>query len=209
MISFIIPLYITHWSERINFFLQYHNCIGAVHEVIVVDDCSEVPIPYERFPSIKFARIEDSIEWNIPGARNLGAHLATKESLIFTDVDHLFPAKVSLSDKVSTLYPRLYLGKPRKPNQGVIGVRKKDFKGFDEDYSGHYGKTDKTMLFDHGSIATSETSIVLLETFDAHDQVRDTTRNSAMFLKKFKQIKDGTYQVPKQLNFKWKSINGC
>jgi hypothetical protein len=206
MNSIIVPLYISGWSEKINLFLQYHNCLGALHEVIVVDDCCEVEIPYSNFPSIKFARIEDSIEWNIPGARNLGAHLSTKESLVFADVDHLFPYKFTLTEKTSTLFPRLHNGELRKANQGVIGVRKKDFKGFDEEYAGHYGKTDKTMLFHHGSIGMSDTHIVLIDSPTLHNQIRDTKRNTSLSIKKLKQIEEGTYVVPPQLNFNWKLI---
>lgn len=73
---------------------------------VVVDDCSPEPASevFDRFfkgrdqeardygDLIKLYRIEDALEWNREGARNLGATVAETEWIMQIDTDHVLPA---------------------------------------------------------------------------------------------------------------------
>lgn len=203
--TIVIPLYIDRYLSQIDFTLEYYNNLGALHEVIVIDDCSSVEIPYHKFKSIKFARIDTDIKWNMPGARNLGAHLSTHDHLVFMDVDHLLPPTFSVDKNSVCLFKRLNSGKEIKWAQGVCAISKNKFKGYDEDFCGNYGKEDKLFLMDHRPIKLTDNYLIALNS-RAHSLVRDTTVNQKLFEEKLIQFKKGNYRVPEQLRFKWHLI---
>jgi hypothetical protein len=203
--TIISPLYVQNYTEQLNTVLQYYNCLGGLHEVIVIDDCSTATIPYKDFPSIKFARIETNLMWNMPGARNLGAHLSTQSQLLFIDIDHLPPYKLDVAPNGTTLFKRLHKGKEIKHSQGCVAINKIDFKGYDEDFVGNYGKEDKLFLNIHGKTTVTDQYFIVLNP-NTYSLTRDTTVNQKLYDNKIKDVIRGKYKVPPLLNFKWKLI---
>src|SRR5690606_28847441 len=120
MHSIIIPLYVDDFTEKLKFLLNYHNCLGVKHEVIIVDDCSPISIPYNKYPNIRWARVETDITWNQAGARNLGAHIAKGNKLVFVDFEHLLPVKLDIFRSGITLFKRLYQGEEIRSAQGIV-----------------------------------------------------------------------------------------
>jgi len=118
-------------------------------EVIVVDDGSAVPAKAE---GCSIYRVAKDIPWHQDGARNLGAHVANGEWLLFLDIDHALPAE-GLA-KLLRLLPglrtrtafrperRLVSGGDLKPAANIWLIRREDFwrvGGYDERLCGHYG----------------------------------------------------------------------
>jgi hypothetical protein len=101
----------------------------------------------------------------------------------------------------------LYNGGIIKPNQGIVGINRKDFKGYDEDFCGNYGKEDKLFLFSHGKITTSQTRIMCLSSATDHKYPRETTINQNLFNKKYPELKNGTYKNGERLRFAWEEIS--
>lgn len=207
MNSIIIPLYLDEYTEQIDLTLNYYNNLGVLHEVVVIDDCSSTDIPYNKFKNIIWARINDDIDWNQPGARNLGAYLSTGDKLVFVDIDHLLPTRIFVYEEGVTMFKRLYGGREIPPNQGIVGINKKDFQGYDEDFCGNYGKDDKFFLNSHGRIRTSDEYLVCLNS-KTHRLVRDTTTNEELYKSKLALLLAGKYTPPPRLRFKWEKING-
>lgn len=119
-------------------------------EVIVVDDGSAVPAQAE---GCSIYRVSKDIPWHQDGARNLGAHVAEGEWLLFLDIDHaISAAEVGRLLKLLPMLPRKSAFRPlRKLVDGAYSlsraaniwlIRKSDFwrvGGYDERLCGHYG----------------------------------------------------------------------
>ena len=122
-------------------------------QFIVVDDCSTVPLKVdEAVLNLTILRINDPITWNLPGARNLGAHYCKTDWFFMADTDMLITAENA--QKILDL-PRT------NPNQ-IWGLKHRDATlhhrngacdnhmllsrelfwrcwGYSEDFSGSYG----------------------------------------------------------------------
>ena len=98
MITLVYPYYdnggmLERHSEE---WSSYAPEVKAQLRAIVVDDGSpndpaaahvrEVGFPVELY------RIKQNIVWNVPGARNLGMHVAPSGWCLLTDIDHLLAA---------------------------------------------------------------------------------------------------------------------
>lgn len=119
-------------------------------EVIVVDDGSLVPA---RADDCRIYRVIEDIPWHQDGARNLGAHVALHEWLLFLDVDHVLPAKAAqaLLGRLPGLRARSAFRPSRRlasgayrlnPAANIWLVRREDFwrvGGYDERLCGSYG----------------------------------------------------------------------
>lgn len=119
-------------------------------DVIVVDDGSAVPA---RADGCAIYRITKDIPWHQDGARNLGAHVATGEWLLFLDVDHTLPAVEAR--RMLGLLPMLDSGCAYRPRRRLIDdaysldraaniwlMSREDFwrvGGYDERLCGNYG----------------------------------------------------------------------
>jgi hypothetical protein len=134
--------------------LYPRQILDRIHFVIV-DDGS--PVQYE-VPSfnlnLTWLKIDQDIRWNQSGARNLGAVYAKSDSILLTDVDHVFGA-----DALQALLARGSCGKRlyrihrRDPHSGefvcshpniflMSRARFFEFGGYDEEFAGSYGAED-------------------------------------------------------------------
>lgn len=149
MLSIIVTYYAqpAMLAEQARIWATYAD----VPEIVVVDDGSPVPAaPQAR--SVGY-RVQQDIPWHQDGARNLGAHVATGEWLLFLDIDH------AISDgelsKLLGLLPTLPEGAAFRPSRRLVDyayplklaaniwlIRKSDFwriGGYDERLCGSYG----------------------------------------------------------------------
>ena len=151
------PVMLKHWFDM---YLNEPEEYRRQCEVICVDDCGDPPAEVPSDPTIKLYRVKDNIPWNQCGARNLAAHVATAPILLLIDVDMTIPpgmlkrfvgeAKQHRAGLV--LHPYLvhsFSGKKDSTSPNVHLLRKRDFLacgGYQEDYAGHKGWSDVTML---------------------------------------------------------------
>jgi glycosyltransferase involved in cell wall biosynthesis len=119
-------------------------------EVIVVDDGGKVPA---KAGGCQLYRVTEDIPWHQDGARNLGAHVAEGEWLLFLDVDHVLTAEAARMAlrslrglaKYCAYRPqrRLISGAYRlSPAPNIWLIRREDFwriGAYDERLCGTYG----------------------------------------------------------------------
>jgi hypothetical protein len=129
---------------------------------ILVDDGSpsECAVDVARpdgLPRLRIFRVLEDRPWHQHAARNLGAHVATADWLLLTDMDHVFTAasmleviKLKGSDR-AYIFPRLdwpelkpTLGRrgERKPHPNTYAMKREFFwrvGGYDEEFCGIYG----------------------------------------------------------------------
>jgi len=126
-------------------------------ELILIDDCSNPELDFSDTPNwIRKIRITSDIPWNQPGAKNLGANLASGTLLLFMDADQFFNSKdiQDLSTKLANFEQNviyrfkrkcLRTGKILDIHQNCQLISKKDYEnlgGYDEDFAGNYGHED-------------------------------------------------------------------
>jgi predicted glycosyltransferase involved in capsule biosynthesis len=119
-------------------------------EVIVVDDGSALPAQAD---GCSVYRVTKDIPWHQDGARNLGAHVARGDWLLFLDIDHAISA--AELGRLMDLLPMLKAGRAFRPRRRLVDeayalaraaniwlLRKADFwkvGGYDERLCGSYG----------------------------------------------------------------------
>jgi hypothetical protein len=136
---------------------EYSSELKEHLEVIVVDDgspqfpASEVERPRD-LPKHSLFRIDYDIRWNQDAARNIGAHEATSNFLLVTDIDHLVPAamletllRFSGDEAKFYTFPRIKFddGTAREPHPNSYFMTRALYwriGGHDEDFAGIYGK---------------------------------------------------------------------
>lgn len=190
-------------------------------EFVMVDDCSDtvLEIPDEaRHLNISFFSVQDSIDWNMPGCKNLAAMYSNSRYLIFVDIDH----QVTLNniEKLLELHPTLKAdtmyrltrqsdGLILKQSPGLFLVSKSGYfkAGMqDEDFSGSYGFDDKFFgkcwSANVGPIMVLDE--IVLETFDSRTVglSRDTHRNSCLYNEKISHPKIISSKSKIRFNYK-------
>ena len=132
-------------------------------ELILIDDCSSRELAPRPCPPWRLARSIDPLVWNY-GVKNLGAQLATRPWMLFTNVDHLLTPQVAWqinallrTDPPSRRYFRLWRKSnvpgaiarfSDRPHIGTILIHRDAFEaigGYDEDFCGAYGHDDTFM----------------------------------------------------------------
>ena len=117
--------------------------------IVIVDDCSQKPL---KCPSgADCYRIDTDIQWNQPGAKNLGFQEADGW-IVCADIDHLVTREnqdsiLKMKKKKGTIY---YLGREDTDSINLFLIHKEDFEkigGYDEDFSGNYGYDDVEFLW--------------------------------------------------------------
>ena len=165
MTSIIIPAF--ECDSRLIKVLNYYEQLKISQdllEIVVVIDGYDSDIDFNSFRNLnlKVYKIIDKIDWNQPGAKNLGGFNAEGEYLIFCDIDHTvdmneflkYVKKRRLEDLRIYRFkrridgdPMIIMGSP----PGVLCMTRSTFVdcigGFDEDFSDHYGYDDKWLIW--------------------------------------------------------------
>jgi len=158
-------------------------------QLIFVDDCSLVPlnivIKNERL-NFSLYRIDTDINWNVGGAKNLGAHLSEAEILLFFDADRCikedaikYLLKLDINENQHVVFVNEKKGSP-----GTLCTTRKRFlelKGFDEKFSGNYGFEDINYRIRHensgGSFIEVDGFISIRQRYQHHTLKRDRIVN--------------------------------
>jgi len=212
----LLPLHLRAWAA--------HPADAARYTLI--DDASPTAAPsWFRHPNLSIYRVAQDIPWNIAGARNLAFHTASTEWVLCADIDHIVSAEAL--QKISRLDledpNRVYLFKRREQN-GYVGVdavinilmnRERFFEmgGYDEDYSGHYGREETFFL---QCLRRHRIQQVMCEDIflDWHPRLgrtpwlsRDISVNAALFDRKMDQLRRGEYRNGPVLRFEWEKLD--
>ncbi len=134
---------------------QFSPALLAQLQFLVIDDHSDLPLQLDKGPlDLRLVRVDDDIDWNMPGCRNLAATLAGTEWMLFFDVDNV-ASEASLQKIVGALdrldrqrlhvFRRTENGVDVEPHINSFLITRQGFwraGGYDEDFSGHYGFED-------------------------------------------------------------------
>jgi hypothetical protein len=204
---------ILNWSK-------YPPALRDQLRFILVDDCSDEPLnPAVNYPiHLKIARITQRIEWNIPGAKNLGMRLAETDWVFVSDIKHILAPQmaerlVNLEKDPGCVYffQRIFdNGKPAPVHTASFLVHKETFwklGGFDEDFSGHYGWDDIFLLSrmqkHYRIVQLDSVFLVTWESSRTKDLNRDGDFNEKMMAQKMREETAGAYRNGPVLRFKW------
>ena len=176
---------------------QYDPALLAQLDFLVIDDHSDTPLQIDKGPlNLRLVRVDDDIDWNMPGCRNLAATLAATEWLLYFDVDNvasqasiakLVGALVTLDPLRLHVFRRTEGGVDVEPHINSFLITRQGFwraGGYDEDFSGHYGFEDvlfRMMWRKHVGTEVLLTDIAFEQiAFRTTGLDRDTTRNQAL-----------------------------
>jgi glycosyltransferase involved in cell wall biosynthesis len=184
----------------------YEPALRERVEFIVVDDASAVPLQVSAasLPGelrLSLARIHQDIAWNMPGARNLGALLASGRFLLFHDIDHFLPplALKRLIDNADALHTNTLYSFQRFLDGQQIHLAVNCFLcsrdgfwqvgGYDEDFAGHYGHEDRFFLDAWVGrigprVLLTNVWLEVVKRYGTQGLSRDTARNAALFQQK-------------------------
>lgn len=183
------------WQLQLERLSEFPESIRERLRVIVIDDGSpkeklQAPTTPPPFALTMF-RIEVDVRWNWIAARNIGAHHAETDWLLFTDIDHLVPWKTAKRIvegylQADTIYRFQRVnypdGSPYHPHPNSWLMTRPMFDkvgGYDERFSGFYG-TDG-MFRDRCEAAARGVTILKekLERVDREVQADASTRTYA------------------------------
>lgn len=157
--------YVTHFyldqsnpGTVLDLFRKYESYSGDLLDeiqFIVVNDGSKLDFDIPDFNlNIKWIDIVDDIQWNQPGARNLGVVYAKSDKILLTDIDLEFPEKtLDYLRKAGNPKKNFYKIRINHVDRGFIGkghpnvffmsrARFFRFYGYDEEFSGGHGSDD-------------------------------------------------------------------
>jgi hypothetical protein len=142
-------------DRQVALWQQFSPALRERLSFLVIDDHSDTPLQVDKGAlDLRLVRVDDDIDWNMPGCRNLAATLCETPWMLFFDVDNVC-SEASLQKIVNNL-PRLDASRLhvfRRTENGVdvephinsfLITRQGFFRagGYDEDFSGHYGFED-------------------------------------------------------------------
>lgn len=191
-----------------------------------VDHISDPGFPVELY------RIKQNIPWNIPGARNLGMHVARDGWCLITDIDHLLRAYDA--ERLVGMLPdfdpaRFYVparawadGRELQPHTNSYVLTRELYwriGGTDEDWSGSWGAGEHVFRKHILSVATRvDLEDVYLTHYGREDIADASTRewgrrdssyhwanNPALVAK----CKLAPYRPQNPLRFDWEKIHGA
>ena len=227
-LSVIVPYYnnVERVTRQLELWQSLPTHITRDVEFILIDDCSERSAPvHAEALTVKHFRVKTEIDWNQPGARNLGAFVASGEWALFYDVDQLptregllmiierlndFHAGFMYFFRINRLINPVN-GKPLEYHPSTFLISLPLFKWhvmFDEDFSGHYGYDD---LYMHsvwekfGGQFVLLNDMVFFEDLDSGTPSlsRDLERNAALELAKRQA---GCKKPSHFLRFEWEQV---
>jgi len=230
-LSYVAPFYFdqkdaSFLSELLKTYESYPDDALDVIQFIIVDDASPIEYEIPKFNlNILWLRISDNIQWNNPGARNLGVVCSKSDKVLITDIDHEFPeetlrAIIRMKECGRNFfrirrrnYDDLSLG--AHPNTFVMSrARFLRFYGYDEEFCGNYGCDDTTFVrwqkyngTKFGYLCNKYYCKVRDKDMPYHHSlVRDLKPNKALAAEKIKEMKTFGYGAGHSrqfLNFKW------
>jgi hypothetical protein len=179
MITIVMPYYENGGmlERHLQEWESYAPHVKESFRAVIVDDGSpnDPAIKHMRDPGfhVELWRIKQNVPWNIPGARNLGMHVAPKGLCLLTDIDHLLSAKdaellaatIYVAGKPRTAYTmqrRWADGRPLHPHPNSYVLERYLYwqaGGTDEDFSGRWGAGEAAF---RKSLNVTARNIVLL-----------------------------------------------
>lgn len=233
-LSYVAPFYFDKKDASLLFDLlkryeSYSDDILDVIQFVIVDDAS--PIEYE-IPTfnlnILWIKVLDNIQWNNPGARNLGVVCAKSDKVLISDIDHEFPeetlrAIIHLKEcgrKFFRIRRKNYDGSAlgAHPNTFVMSrARFLRLYGYDEEFCGNYGCDDTTFVrwqkyngTKFGYLPSKYYCHVRDKDVPYHHSlIRNLKPNQSMAAEKIKAMKTfghGAGHSRQFLNFKWELV---
>jgi len=184
-------------AQQLALWKQYDPALLAQLEFLVIDDHSDLPLAADAGPlNLRLIRVDDDIDWNMPGCRNLAATLAGTEWMLYFDVDNV-AAEADIAKIVHALprlaqdrlhvFRRTQDGIDVEPHINSFLISRRGFfraGGYDEDFSGHYGFEDvlfRMMWRKHVGTEVLLTDIAFEQiAFRTSGLDRDTARNQAL-----------------------------
>jgi len=200
----------------------YYNSIKAVE--IQIDNWSQYPI--ELMKKLHFIMIDDcsnskadlAINWNQPGAKNLGFKFSKTDWVFTSDIDHVLQPEmceklIELKKDKKTVYYFSRLtdkGESRDSHPNSFLIHKDVFwelGGYDEDFCGHYGYDDillRTMIQSHCKTEhLNSVHLINHPSLCSSDLDRNRRKNKRLLKRKKKQLQKGKYQNKRILRFNW------
>jgi hypothetical protein len=184
-------------AHQLALWRQFDPALLARLKFLVIDDHSDEPLTVAPgLPGLRLVRVDDDIDWNMPGCRNLAATLSSTEWMLYFDVDNV-ASEASLRKIVDALprldarrlhvFRRTQDGVDVEPHINSFLITRLGFwraGGYDEDFSGHYGFEDvlfRMMWRKHVGTEVLLTDIAFEQmSFRTAGLDRDTTRNQAL-----------------------------
>ena len=146
--------------------------------------------------NLRLLRVDDDIDWNMPGCRNLGAVQARSDWLLFFDIDNvtteaniqrMVQATPQLDRGRLHVFSRHHDGEVVEPHINTFLISRWGFfkaGGYDEDFAGHYGFEDvlfRSLWRRHVGTEVLLPDIVFQQMgWRTNTLNRDTTRNQAL-----------------------------
>jgi hypothetical protein len=176
---------------------QYDPALLAQLDFLIIDDHSDEPLKVDKGPlNLRLIRVDDDIDWNMPGCRNLAATVAETPWMLYFDVDNV-ASEASIAKIVAALpkldkqrlhvFRRTQDGVDVEPHINSFLISRQGFwraGGYDEDFSGHYGFEDvlfRMMWRKHVGTEVLLTDIAFEQiAFRTSGLDRDTSRNQAL-----------------------------
>ena len=198
-----------------------------IFKYVIIDDCSPKRISKTyKGDNLSIVRVKQNIPWNIAGARNLGFYVAPTEWVLGADIDHVVTPEaaeqlLSLdlgNPNVAYIFSRVssesngYEGCPTIINILMNKNRFFEIGGYDEDFSGNYGKEETffSHCFRRHSIKLIKCDNIVLNWYadrgGTHGFKRDKTVNSKLYKSKMIELNAGTYRNGPIIRFKWNKI---
>lgn len=206
-------------EEYISTHLEYWKEYKDLVKFQIIDDCSSTPliesidIEILKELNIKVYRVLDSLNWNIPGVRNLGTTVCDTNWILLCDMDQYFYKQdieqmykhIVNVDKIFFSFSRVN----KTQTAGTMLIKKKDYwlaGGCDEDFTGNYGWNDPYLRNRFNLVGVKEkvlNDIVCKEQFaDSKLSRKGNFINKRKFEKK---IKSDEVNLNNILRFKWKN----
>ncbi len=142
-------------ARQLALWQQFSPALRARLKFLVIDDHSDVPLQIDKAGlDLRLVRVDDDIDWNMPGCRNLAATLAQTEWMLFFDIDNVASeasllkianALPQLDNKRLHVFRRTENGADVEPHINSFLISRQGFfkaGGYDEDFCGHYGFED-------------------------------------------------------------------
>jgi hypothetical protein len=153
-VTLIVPYYSSaiFFQHQCEVWKGYPSDLAESLSIIVVDDGSPEPavLPAGLPLDVRLYRIDVDVPWNWLAARNIGAHHATADWLLLTDMDHVVPAETLRAVIFGHHDPRVVYAFSRREHTGeTVNSHSASFLmtrqmfwtigGYDERLSGVYG----------------------------------------------------------------------